>query len=100
MENTTILALVSAGAAVLAMLGVIFMHIIPGPNKLRQELTERIAATEKRVADLELKVASEHPVFLERLGQLGIALAQNTTALERLGTEFHAFARNFRGSTA
>lgn len=100
MEGSTILTAVTAGAAVMAMLGVLFLHVLPGPNKLRQELTERLASTEKRVADLELKVASEHPVFLERLGQLGIALAQNTTALERLGTEFHAFARNFRGSGA
>lgn len=100
MDTPLILAFVSAGAAVFASLGVTFLHIIPGPNKLRQEFADRIVALEKRIADLEIKVASEHPVFLERLSQLGVQLAQNTTALERLGAEFHAFARNFRGANA
>lgn len=100
MDSPTIIAAVGAGAAVLTMVGFVFLHVLPGPNKLRQEVADRMSAMERRLQDLELKVASEHPVFLERLSQLGIALAQNTTALERLGTEFHAFARNFRGSNA
>lgn len=100
MEPSTILSAVTAAAAIIGMLGVIFVNILPGPNKLRQEFADRIVVLEARLKDLELKVAAEHPVFLERLSQLGVALAHNTTALERLGTEFHAFARNFRGSSA
>jgi uncharacterized coiled-coil protein SlyX len=98
MEISTISALVAGGAALVAVGGFLFLHLVPGPNKLRQDSSDRVGELERRLANLELKVASEHPVFLERLHQLNVALAANTTAVERLGTEFHAFIRTFRGS--
>jgi hypothetical protein len=97
METPLILMIIAAGSAVLTLIGVIFIHILPGPNKLRQDVTDRLTALEKKHAELELKVAAEHPLFLERLSQLGLKLEQNTSALERMGTEINVFIRNFNG---
>ena len=75
------------------------LHFLPGPNKLRQELSDRLAALERAHNALELKVVGEHPRFLEMLSNLQEKLAGNTKALEKLGEEFHAFARTFRSRT-
>lgn len=76
-------------------LGLAFLHFLPGPNRLRQEQTERVEGIGSRLTALELKVAAEHPVFLEKLDRLKGALESLTTELQGMRHEFHSFRKEF-----